>query len=107
MHDSNLRRTEGRMNIETGAPRNRSSEAPRPSRYAGSQLSLPLEVDSQDEDALRAAWKRCGLRIPYHVALQNLPLAICLSCLADAMRRKACMNGYDTDHERGSNRRSK
>jgi hypothetical protein len=46
--------------------------------------------------------------MPYHVALQNRPLAICLSCLADAMRRKAgMMYGYSADRERGSNRGSK
>jgi hypothetical protein len=95
------------MNIGTSAAHKRSSEVPRPSRYAGSQLSLPLEVDSQDEDALRAAWTRCGLRMPYHVALQNRPLAICLSCLADAMRRKACTEDYSADGKRGSNRRGK
>jgi hypothetical protein len=95
------------MNIGTAAPRNRSGEAPRPIRHAGSQLSLPLEVDSRDEDALRAAWTRCGLRLPYHVALQNRPLAICLSCLADAMRRNAGMNGCGADGERGSSRRRK
>jgi hypothetical protein len=95
------------MNIGTGAARNRTGEALRPGRYAGSQLSLPLEVDSRDEDALRAAWMRCGLRMPYHVALQNRPLAICLSCLADAMQRKSCTNGHRADRKRSSNRRSK
>ena len=95
------------MNIGTGAARNRSNEALRTGRYAGSQLSLPLEVDSRDEDALRAAWTRCGLRMPYHIALQNRPLAICLSCLADAMRRKSCTDGHRADRERGSNRRRK
>jgi hypothetical protein len=95
------------MNIGTDAPHKTSGEAQRPNRYAGSQLSLPLEVDSRDEDALRAAWTRCGLRMPYHVALQNRPLAICLSCLADAMRRTACIDGYGADGKRGSNRTSK
>ena len=96
------------MNIETGALRSRSGEMPRPGRRAGSQLSLPLEVESlNDEDALRAAWTRCGLRVPYHVALQTRPLAICLNCLADAMRKKACMDRFGTNGDRGSNRRSK
>jgi hypothetical protein len=90
------------MNIGTGDARKRSGEAPRLSRYAGSQLSLPLEFDSRNEDAVHAAWTQCGLRMPYHVALRNRPLAICLSCLADAMRRKACMGDYSADDELGS-----
>jgi hypothetical protein len=56
---------------------------------------------------MRAAWTRCDLRMPYHVALQNRPLAICLSCLADAMRRKAGMHGYGAARGRGANRGSK
>lgn len=95
------------MNIGTGAASKRYGEAPRSSRYAESQLSLALEVDSRNEDALRAAWMRCGLRLPYHVALQNRPLAICLSCLADAMQRKACIDGDGADRVRGANLRTK
>jgi hypothetical protein len=53
------------------------------------QLSLPLELDALNDNVLRLAWTRSGLRVPYHVALQNRPLAICLRGLADAMRRKA------------------
>ena len=53
------------------------------------QLSLPLEVDALNENALRLAWTRSGLRIPFHIALHNRPLAICLRDLAEAMRRKA------------------
>lgn len=95
------------MSIEAGASRTRSSETSRPGRHAGAQLSLPLEVDSTVEDALRAAWKRCGLRMPYHVALQNRPLAICLSCLADAMQKRAGMDCPGAKGKRGSNRGSR
>lgn len=95
------------MNIEAGAPRMRSGEIPRPGGHAGAQLSLPLEDDSTDENALRAAWNRCGLRMPYHVALRNRPLAICLSCLADAMRKKAGMDCPGAKGKRGSNRGNK
>lgn len=49
------------------------------------QLSLPLETDSRHESALRRAWQRSGVRLPYHVALQDRALEICLRCLADAM----------------------
>ena len=52
------------------------------------QLALPLELDSRNDPALRLAWARSGLRVPFHVALQDRVYAICLRCLADAMRRK-------------------
>lgn len=52
------------------------------------QLALPLEADSRNEAALRLAWARSGLRVPYHVALQDRTYAICLRGLADAMGRK-------------------
>ena len=95
------------MNIESGAPRTGSGENPRSGRGAGVQLSLPLDVDSPVEDALRAAWKRCGLRMPYHLALRNRPLAICLNCLADAMQRKAGVDCPGVKGKRGANRGSK
>ena len=66
-----------------------SRRALRSAAHARAQLSLPLDGDTRNEDALRAAWMRSGLSVPYQVALRNRPLAICLSCLADAMRRKA------------------
>lgn len=92
------------MNIGTGAASKSSSDAMRSAAYAGSQLSLPLEADSCNEDALRAAWQRSGLPMPYHVALRNRPLAICLSCLADAMRRKAGTDGRSAAAKRRSTR---
>ena len=95
------------MNIGTDAASKGRSEPLRSARYAGSQLSLPLEADSRNEDALRAAWRRSGLTLPYHVALQNRPLAICLSCLADAMRSKGSIERYRTGGERNSKRGSK
>jgi hypothetical protein len=95
------------MNIETGVSDKRSGEAPPQIRHAGSQLGLPLEVDFRDEQALRAAWTRCSLRMPYQVAPQNRPLAICLGCHADAMPIKAYMEGYGATGKRRSNRTSR
>lgn len=92
------------MNIGSGAASKRSGDALRSAAYAGSQLDLPLEVDSRNEDALRAAWMRSGLPMPYHVALSNRPLAICLSCLADAMSRKAGAAGRSAGGKRRSRR---
>lgn len=54
------------------------------------QLSLPLETGPQPpEGALRLAWQRSGLRIPFHVALQDRALVICLRCLSDATARRS------------------
>ena len=91
------------MNIAAEAASKGSNEPQQSARYAGSQLSLPLEPDARNEDALRAAWRRSGLSLPYQVALQNRPLAICLSCLAEAMRDKGGIDGYRA----GGARRSK
>ena len=52
------------------------------------QLALPLEADSRNETALRLAWARSRLPVPYHVALQDRVYAICLRCFAAAMQRK-------------------
>jgi hypothetical protein len=52
------------------------------------QLALPLEADSRKEAPLRQAWVRSGLSLPYELALQDRAIAICLRCLADAMRTK-------------------
>jgi hypothetical protein len=52
------------------------------------QLALPLELESRNDPVLRMAWVRSGLPVPFHVALQDRAYAICLRCLADAMRRK-------------------
>lgn len=52
------------------------------------QLALPLETDPRSDPALRLAWARSGLPVPYHIALHDRAIAICLRCLADAMRRK-------------------
>jgi len=51
------------------------------------QLTLPLEADTRNDAALRQAWVRSGLALPYELALQDRAIAICLRCLADAMRR--------------------
>jgi len=83
------------MNIETAAAGYK--EALHSAGYAGSQLSLPLDADAGKEAALRAAWRRSGLPIPYHLALRNRPLAICLSCLADAMQERASTRRPDAD----------
>lgn len=49
------------------------------------QLALPLEADARNEPALRQAWLRSGLSLPYELALQDRAIAICLRCLADAI----------------------
>jgi hypothetical protein len=55
------------------------------------QLSLPLDIDAMNEDALRLAWIRSGLPVPFHLTLSSRALAICLRGLADAMQQGACM----------------
>jgi hypothetical protein len=53
------------------------------------QLALPLQSDPTADPALRRAWLRSGLRVPFHVAVHIPALAICLQHLAAAgMRRK-------------------
>ena len=52
------------------------------------QLALPLEADARNEANLRRAWQRSRLALPYELALRDRALAICLRCLADAMREK-------------------
>lgn len=52
------------------------------------QLALPLEADTRNEAALRRAWVRSGLSLPYELALRDRAIRICLRCLADAMRRR-------------------
>ena len=52
------------------------------------QLALPLEADPRNDAALRLAWARSRLPVPYHMALQDRAYAICLRCLAVAMQRK-------------------
>ena len=52
------------------------------------QLALPLGESLRMEDPLRQAWVRSGLTLPYELAQQNRAIAICLRCLADAMRSK-------------------
>ena len=67
------------------------------------QLSLPLEVASGDDDVLRLAWVRSGMPMPYHIALQDHALAICLHDFADAMRRPR--GGTSGSHSRVNARR--
>lgn len=50
------------------------------------QLALPLKENSRMQAPLRQAWVRSGLALPYELALQDRAIAICLRCLADAMR---------------------
>ena len=50
------------------------------------QLALPLEADTRNEAPMRQAWMRSGLSVPYELALRDRAIAICLRCLADAMR---------------------
>lgn len=44
------------------------------------QLALPLEADSRNDAVLRLAWARSRLPVPYHIALHDRAIAICLSC---------------------------
>lgn len=53
------------------------------------QLSLSLESDARHESALRHAWRLSDLRLPFHVALQDRALGICLRCFAEAMTRRS------------------
>lgn len=52
------------------------------------QLALPLKEDPSQESPLRQAWQRSGLAMSYELALRDRAIAICLHCLADAMRGK-------------------
>lgn len=52
------------------------------------QLALPLGETSRMQDPLRQAWVRSGMALPYELARQDRAIAICLRCLADAMRNK-------------------
>ena len=55
------------------------------------QLALPLQSDPTADNALRRAWLRSGLRVPFHVAVHIPALAICLRHLAgiDGRRGRA------------------
>ena len=46
------------------------------------QLALPLESDLSADPALRRAWIRSGLRVPFHVAVHVPAIVICLRHLA-------------------------
>ena len=52
------------------------------------QLALPFKEAPSRESPLRQAWQRSGLALPYELALRDRAIAICLRCLADAMRGK-------------------
>jgi hypothetical protein len=53
------------------------------------QLALPLEPRAEADSALRHAWARTRLNVPYQVAIHVPALAICLRNMAAAeMRRK-------------------
>jgi len=52
------------------------------------QLALPLVESIRRDDPMRQAWLRSGLALPYERARQDPALAICLRCLAEAMRGK-------------------
>lgn len=62
------------------------------------QLALPLEADTRDDAALRLAWARSRLPVPYHIALHDRAYSICLRGLADAMGRK-CREHRGKRHE--------
>lgn len=92
------------MNIGTVATGTSANDATRATCPAELQLGLALEIDAKNEDALRAAWIRSRLPMPFHVALQNRSLAICLSCLADAMQKKTGANRRVAKGARGPKR---
>jgi hypothetical protein len=48
------------------------------------QLALPLQSDPTADPALRRAWLKSGLRMPFHVAVHVPALVICLRHLAGA-----------------------
>jgi hypothetical protein len=52
------------------------------------QLALPLEPSAEPESALKSAWSHTRLRVPYHVAIRNPALAICLRNIAAAETRR-------------------
>ena len=79
--------------MRTGVARKRSGGSVQPALLSRSQLGLPLGLDPEEQNALYNAWMHSRLSIPYHVAVRIPPLAICLRCLADAMRRKTGMDG--------------
>jgi len=54
----------------------------------GRQLALPLEPSAEPESALKHAWSRTHLRVPYDVAIRNPALAICLRNIAAAETRR-------------------
>lgn len=53
------------------------------------QLALPLQSDPSTDPAMRRAWLRSGLRVPFHIAVHVPALAICLRHLAGSgLQRK-------------------
>jgi hypothetical protein len=52
------------------------------------QLALPLEPGAEPESALKHAWSRTRLRVPYDVAIHVPALAICLRNIAAAENRR-------------------
>jgi len=53
------------------------------------QLALPLHSDPTADPAMRRAWMRSGLRLPFHIAVNVPAIAICLRHLAGVgMQRK-------------------
>jgi len=56
----------------------------------GRQLALPLDPQADEvEAAMMRAWARSGMRVPFHVAMRNPALAICLRNIAAAEKRRA------------------
>jgi hypothetical protein len=81
------------MNHAANADFRTADDAGQGACVAGAQLKLAFVDESQREVALRAAWKRSRLHLPYQVALRSRPLAICLNCLAEAMQKRAQLDG--------------
>ena len=52
------------------------------------QLALPLEPRAEPDSALRHAWARTRLNVPFQVAIHVPALAICLRNMAAAETRR-------------------
>lgn len=52
------------------------------------QLALPMQTDPGADPALKDAWIRSGLRIPFHAAIHVPALVICLRHLATTKSRR-------------------
>ena len=54
---------------------------------ASLSLNLP-DIPLSNEGAVRAAYRRAHLRVPFEVAIRHPALSICLHCCAEAHARR-------------------